>query len=90
MRPVKERILAVAFTSLLLSSTACSQNVCPIEVQKVDPKSYPLSAGLLGDEKDLWDRYLRIEYKNTSGKSIVAIRFGVEFINSLAEAKPSV
>jgi hypothetical protein len=89
-RPVKERILAAIFTSLLLGSAGRSQNLCPIEVQKVDPKSYPLSAGLLGAEKDPWDRYLRIEYKNTSGKSIVAIRFEVEFINSLAEAKPSV
>jgi PEGA domain len=79
-----------ALTVLLSGSAVYSQNSCPIELQKIDPRSYPFSAGLLGSEQDPWDSYLRIEYRNTSGKSIVGIRFQVEFVNSLADAKPSV
>lgn len=41
-------------------------------------------------DKDPWDHYLRIEYTNSSGKQISAIKFGVVFINSLAEADRSV
>jgi len=59
-------------------------------VQKVNPLSYPLTAGLAGSDQDPWDRYLRIEFKNISPKPIIGIRFQVEFVNSLAEAKPSV
>src|ERR1039457_4540138 len=86
---MKDWIMAVL--ALLLSGTAAySQSSCPIELQKVDPRAYPFTSGLLGSDQDPWDSYLRIEYKNTSGKSIVGIRFQVEFVNSLAEAKPSV
>ena len=63
---------------------------CPIQFQKVDPHSYPFSAGLLGADKDPWDHYLRIEFKNVSSKTIVAIRFGVAFINAMAETQESV
>jgi PEGA domain len=86
---VKEWIM-VLLAMLSLSSVAYSQNSCPIELQKIDPRSYPFTSGLLGSDQDPWDSYLRIEYKNASGKSIVGIRFQVEFVNSLAEATPSV
>jgi len=45
---------------------------------------------MLGIDKDPWDHYLRIEYKNVSGKTIIAIRFGVSFVNAMAEARESV
>jgi hypothetical protein len=63
---------------------------CPIEFQKVDPHSIPLTSGLLGSDADPWDHYLRIEYKNISDKTIIAIRFGVSFVDAMAEAKESV
>jgi hypothetical protein len=63
---------------------------CPIEFQKVDPHSFPFSSGLLGAEKDPWDHYLRIEYKNATTKTIVAVRFGVAFVDAMAEANKSV
>ena len=65
-------------------------SACPIEFQKVDPHAYPFTAGALGTDKDPWDHYLRIEYKNVSAKAIVAIRFGVAFVDALAEANRSV
>lgn len=84
-------VAASAPLAVLLSGTAAySQSSCPIELQKVDPRAYPFTSDLLGSDQDPWDSYLRIEYKNTSGKSIVGIRFQVEFVNSLAEATPSV
>lgn len=84
-------MLGILFPGLIVSCEAgYSQISCPIEVQKVNPLSYPLTAGLMGSDQDPWDRYLRIEFKNTSPRSIIAIRFQVEFVNSLAEAKPSV
>jgi hypothetical protein len=86
---MKHWTLAV-LAGLLTGVAAHSQNSCPIELQKVDPLAFPWGAGLLGSDQDPWDRYLRIEYKNTSEKSIVGIRFQVEFVNSLAEARPSV
>jgi len=63
---------------------------CPIEFQKVDPHSLPFTAGLLSSDKDPWDHYLRIEYKNASAKTIIAIRFGVAFVDAMAEANQSV
>ena len=79
---------------LLIAAAAVGQHLpssCPIEFQKVDPHSYPLTAGMLGGpDKDPWDHYLRIEYRNVSDKTIVAIRFGVAFVDALAEANRSV
>jgi hypothetical protein len=72
------------------ASIAFGQSACPIELLKVDPHSIPLSSGLLGSDKDPWDHYLRIEYKNSSSKTIIAIRFGVAFVNAMAEANESV
>jgi len=67
-----------------------SPSPCPIEFQKVDPHSIPLTSGLLGSDADPWDHYLRIEYKNVSDKTIIAIRFGVSFVDAMAEAEQSV
>jgi hypothetical protein len=80
-------------TLLLIAAPAGAQespSSCPIDLQKVDPHSYPFTAGMLGSEKDPWDHYLRIEYKNASAKTIIAIRFGVAFVDALAEADKSV
>jgi hypothetical protein len=78
--------------SVMLTAAVGQQlpSSCPIEFQKVDPHSYPLTADLLGTDKDPWNHYLRIEYKNVSAKTIIAIRFGVTFIDALAEANQSV
>ena len=73
----------------LLSASCCAQAVCPIEISKVNPHAFPFGAGM-GDDKDPWDHYLQIEYKNTSGKQISAIKFGVVFISPLAEVDRSV
>jgi hypothetical protein len=78
---------------LLMTGRAVGQQPspsCPIEFQKVDPHSLPFTSGLLGSEKDPWDHYIRIEYKNMSAKTIIAIRFGVAFVDALAEANESV
>jgi len=80
-------------TLLLIAAAAGGQELnssCPIEFQKVDPHSYPFTAGMLGSDKDPWDHYLRIEYRNASAKTIIAIRFGVAFVDALAEANRSV
>jgi hypothetical protein len=78
---------------LLMAGRAVGQQsspICPIEFQKVDPHSFPLTSGLLGLEKDPWDHYIRIEYKNISAKTIIAVRFGVAFVDALADANESV
>jgi len=78
---------------LLIAAAAGGQQLpssCPIEFQKVDPHSYPFTAGMLGSDKDPWEHYLRIEYRNASAKTIIAIRFGVAFVDALAEANRSV
>ncbi|HEU5232662.1 MAG TPA: PEGA domain-containing protein [Terriglobales bacterium] len=50
-----------------------------------------MSAGLLGiADKDPWDHYLRIEFTNRTDKTISAVKFGVVFVNSLAETERSV
>jgi hypothetical protein len=81
----------ILFLSLCLP-TAVGQSLpsCPIEFQKVDPHSFPLASGLLGTDKDPWDHYLRIEYKNVTTKTIIAIRFGVAFVDAMAEANKAV
>ena len=79
------------FTMLLIAAVASGQappSSCPIEFQTVDPNSGPILAG--SAEVDPWNHYLRIEYKNASAKTIIAIRFGVAFVDALAEANESV
>ncbi len=84
-------IFVLGVLTLLLSTSAThSQTSCPIEFQKVDPHSLPFSSGLLDSEKDPWDHYLRIEYRNAAPKTIIAIRFGVAFVDALADANESV
>ncbi len=56
---------------------------CPIDFQKVDPHYYD-------EGKDPWNHYLRVEYKNVSDKTIIAIRFGVAFVDMMAETNESV
>jgi hypothetical protein len=60
----------VCLITLLISAFAAAQpspSTCPIDFLKIDPHAYPFMAGALGD-KDTWDHYLQIEYKNVSGK----------------------
>lgn len=78
--------------SLFFGCAAFAQqpSACPIEFQKVDPNSNPLTAGLLAQgDHDPWDHYLRIEYKNISNKTVIAIRFGVAFVDALADVNRS-
>ncbi len=65
-------------------------SACPIAFQKVDPHSKPFTAEMLGSEKDPWDHYLRIEYRNISDKTVIATQFGVAFVDALAQVSNSV
>jgi hypothetical protein len=87
----KTVFLLLTVTLLIVGQSVVQQPPpCPIEFQKVDPNSMPWTAGLLGPDKDPWDHYLRIEYKNISGKAIIATKFGVAFVDALADARESV
>jgi hypothetical protein len=58
-------------------------SACPIEVKQIHPH------WLFGDG-DPWGSYLLIQFTNTSTKTIVAVRFGVAFVDALADAHQSV
>ncbi len=90
--PPKPVIQNLLLLMLLIAGRSGGQQLspCPIEFQKVDPHSFPFSSGLLGSEKDPWDHYLRIEFKNASAKTIIATKFGVAFVDALADANESV
>jgi hypothetical protein len=58
-------------------------SACPIAVQQIHPH------WILGDG-DPWGSYLLIQFRNTSSKTIAAVRFGVAFVDALADKHESV
>ncbi len=79
------RILIVTLLVTILAWTQEPQQVstaCPITIEKVNNRFYvPRPSGLS-------DRYLSVKYKNTSGKDVKLVGFGVRF--RMVDGEPTV
>ena len=59
------------------------QSSCPIGIKQIHPH------WLFGDG-DPWGSYLMVQFTNNSSKTIAAVRFGVAFVDALADTHESV
>lgn len=62
---------------------ASTPAACPILIQQIHPH-------WIFGEGDPWGSYLLVVFKNTSSKTIAAVRFGVSFVDALADTHQSV
>jgi hypothetical protein len=60
-----------------------TSTVCPVQILEVNPHSF------VSTSEDPWGYALKVKYKNSSNKEIIAVKFAANFYNALHEKKES-